>query len=82
MVRIELTRMSGEIFDHFFLRCFAIGEELLVPTKIYTSAVMPLLREGNVKAIAHITGNSMKPKIVKKLLTNFCRFSEPKVVDF
>lgn len=43
------------MWNYFYV---IIGEELLVPTKIYTSAVKTLLREGSVKAIAHITGKS------------------------
>ena len=32
------------------------GEEFLIPTKIYTSAIKPLLKTGCIKSIAHITG--------------------------
>lgn len=33
-----------------------LGEALLTPTRIYCSAVLPLMRNGKVKAFAHITG--------------------------
>lgn len=33
-----------------------LGEVLLVPTRIYCHAVLPLMRGGKVKAFAHITG--------------------------
>lgn len=33
-----------------------LGEVLLVPTRIYCPSVLPLMRDGKVKAFAHITG--------------------------
>lgn len=33
-----------------------LGEVLLVPTRIYCRSVLPLMRDGKVKAFAHITG--------------------------
>ena len=33
-----------------------LGEVLLVPTRIYCRSVLPLMRDGMVKAFAHITG--------------------------
>ena len=33
-----------------------LGEVLLVPTRIYCCSVLPLMRDGKVKAFAHITG--------------------------
>ena len=37
----------------------SLGEELLKPTKIYVPLVLPLLREYEVKGIAHITGGGI-----------------------
>lgn len=36
-----------------------LGETLLTPTRIYCSAVLPLMNNGKVKAFAHITGLSV-----------------------
>lgn len=37
----------------------SFGRELLTPTRIYTAEIMPLLRKGNVRALAHITGGGL-----------------------
>ncbi len=37
-----------------------LGEELLKPTAIYVSLVLPLLREFPIKGLAHITGGGLK----------------------
>ena len=36
-----------------------LGEELLKPTEIYVKAVLPLLKEFNVKGMVHVTGGGL-----------------------
>ena len=43
------------------------GEDLLVPTTIYTVSVLPLMKEGLVKAFAHITGGGLTDNLPRVL---------------
>lgn len=44
-----------------------VGEELIVPTRIYVQAVLPLLERFNVKGMAHITGGGLTENIPRVL---------------
>lgn len=47
-----------------------LGEELLKPTKIYTKPILSLIKNVNVKGIAHITGGGFHENIPRILSEN------------
>lgn len=54
-------------FKHDALGDDTLGQALLEPTKIYVSAVLPLLKEGWVHGISHITGGGFIENLPRML---------------
>ena len=49
-----------------------LGEELLTPTRIYVKAILNLLRDFQIKGMAHITGGGILEN-VPRVLPNHCK---------
>ncbi len=48
-----------------------LGEELLKPTEIYVSAVLPILQDFRIKGMAHITGGGLPGNLPRILPSGF-----------
>ena len=65
-----------------------LAEALLAPTRIYVKALMPLIRNGQIKALAHITGGGITentPRMLPDRLTfdvDYRAFARPAVFEW
>ncbi|WP_233245741.1 phosphoribosylformylglycinamidine cyclo-ligase [Marinicauda salina] len=65
-----------------------LGEALLEPTRIYVKALLPLVREGRIKGLAHVTGGGITENTPRMLpdgldfSVDYGSFERPAVFDW
>ncbi|PLX94633.1 MAG: phosphoribosylformylglycinamidine cyclo-ligase [Desulfuromonas sp.] len=70
--KVIFERMGHDINDRLPGFVKTIGEELLTPTRIYTKSILNLLRDFQIKGMAHITGGGLVEN-VPRILPKHCR---------
>lgn len=68
--KIFFDKLKLKVTDHVPEFDTTVGEELLKPTKIYVKTVLTLIKEYEVKGIAHITGGGFTDNIPRVLPEN------------
>lgn len=68
LVRATLDMANVKLSDKF--EDTTVGERLLVPTKIYEKEISALLKEVQIKGIAHITGGGLYENVPRMLPEN------------
>lgn len=68
LVRAALDMANVKLSDKF--KDTTVGERLLVPTRIYEKEISALLKEVQIKGIAHITGGGLYENVPRMLPEN------------
>ena len=68
LVRAALDMANVKLSDKF--EDTTVGERLLVPTRIYEKEISALLKEVQIKGIAHITGGGLYENVPRMLPEN------------
>ena len=65
--KILFEKLHLKVTDHVRELGCTVGEELLKPTRIYVKAVLNLMRDFELKGLAHITGGGLVDNIARIL---------------
>lgn len=65
--KLLLDKLKLKVTDHVKDFNCTVGEELLKPTKIYVKTILELIKEYEIKGIAHITGGGFTDNIPRIL---------------
>ena len=65
--KVVFDKMAFMVTDKMDLLSKSIGEELLTPTRIYVKTVLHIMKNFDVKGVAHITGGGLTENIPRIL---------------
>lgn len=64
---IQEKKLNFNVEAKFGEEVMAIGKAFLTPTRLYAEPLLPVLRRGTVKGLAHITGGGLSENIPRML---------------
>ncbi len=65
--KVVFDKMGFKVTDKMDILSKSIGEELLIPTRIYVKTVLHIMNHFDVKGVAHITGGGLTENIPRIL---------------
>ena len=68
--KICFDHMHFQVGDHVAELGHSLGEELLMPTRLYPKTVLPLLKPFGIKGLVHITGGGFQENLPRALPEN------------
>ncbi len=85
---VEISGLSWEASAPFGSPEISLAQALLTPTRIYVKSLMPLIKTGQIKGLAHITGGGLTentPRMLPSHLSpvyDFDSWTRPEVFDW
>ena len=76
--KICFERMNFQVTDYIEELGCPLGEELLAPTRLYPSLVLPLLDKFAIKAVVHLTGGGFQENLPRALPPGLAARIDPK----
>ena len=76
--KICFERMNFQVNDYIEELGGPLGDELLIPTRLYPSLVLPLLNKFAIKAVVHLTGGGFQENLPRALPLGLAARVDPK----